>query len=104
MAFIYLISGSIDEAASTIDLIPARERNSQHPFLEAMIMWLDGNAEAAVALLRSQAGTFDSELELYEKLQANISALAAYPVGSTDTFAGLTTMPDILRYKNDNNF
>ena len=104
LAFIYLISGSIDEAASTIDLIPARERNSQHPFLAAMIMWLDGNAEAAVALLRSQAGTFDSELELYEKLQANISALAAYPVGSTDTFAGLTTMPDILRYKNDNNF
>lgn len=104
LAYIYLISGSIDEAASTIDLIPACERNTQHPFLETMIMWLDGNAEAAVALLRRQADEYTSEAVFCARLQAAIAALASYPIGSTETFAGLATIPDILRYKNDNNF
>lgn len=84
-----------DEAAGTISLIAPEQRDSKFPGLERIILWLSGHPDEAV-----ETDLSGDDLDRFlNQLGNSIDSLWSYPIGETEAYTSLKTLPDIIAYR-----
>ena len=77
-----------------------RTDNSGHAELEAISLWLSGHTDKAISIIESVLPADEEDAERHiDDLAKSIAGLSPYPVGRDSAYAGLLTLPDVIRYR-----